>query len=214
MKNNLKFEILHTIPDKGSGRAFPKEVHWHATWRIMYNASLLEYAMHPSSSRNELTPFVSSVSQGGNQSKWPVDKVHHVIPAASAHQSYIPLTTPTPLFLFSELSRFGLNGTCRDIPLYFNLCICPLQSDTHILSRDKMSLANGCESLTQGMHCSQSWMYMSILGPVLHHSSQLATVPWSNCVAHMFQSMMGWLPLAHGGMSSSSLIWYCGWSLS
>ena len=77
-------------------------------------------------------------------------------------------------------------------------------------------LANECnrESLAQGEDCSQRLMYMFTLHPVLHHSSQLATVPWSNSVAHIFQGVMGWLPLLHAGMSYSSPVWYCGWSLS
>lgn len=42
---------------------------------------------------------------GGNQSKWPVNKEHHVISAASAHQSYIPVT---------EISFFPLKLTRCD----------------------------------------------------------------------------------------------------
>lgn len=77
-----------------------------------------------------------------------------------------------------------------------------------------MSLANECDSeaLTQGLYCSPRWMYMFILHLVLHHSSRLAMVPWSNSVAHMFYGVMGWLPLPRVGMNYSSPIWYCGWS--
>lgn len=158
-------------------------------------------------------------ASGGNQSKWPVDKVHHVISAASAHQSYIPGTEiifqRTPPDMAQTVSMFKF--------IWFN-CTCvlwmPNLTNIYCLFREALSyrpcLANECdgESLTQGEFCSQRLMHMFTLHPVLHHSSQLATVPWSNSGAHIFQGVMGWLPLLHAGMSYSSPVWYCGWSLS
>lgn len=102
---------------------------------------------------------------GENQSKWPVDRVHHVIPAASA----LRLTNH-----ISDLTRYGSNR--RGIILKY---LGPLLSNKHMwslmynpLPLQKAFSYTICDSLTQGVYCSQRFMYMFTLHPVLHYS------PW------------------------------------